>query len=423
MSFLFVFVYDMAASGIGIISAVCVGMIFFKRMLVVRKGSGLKKLLLVVLCGTCMAALGALLYTTGLLRNGFTKALAPYITLAGEAVCISLIFEERLRACWGIVVFNGVVTDFAQAVSFAMSSRESFHMRIAEERIEYMARSMIAGPAVFILLLFILHKMEAGKAYSQWMEHEDTWKWGMICLSFYPVLTTGITVWFMNSGMRIGGSWMLSFIMLLGILLIFNYAGHTEEQQKELLLNLGITMNICMDGFIMVGTAIAEEKEKHTLRVLMTSSVTGGQYFAGSIIFPFVILIIINYFVLFMSGVPSEQVPVSAFFFINVVVSFISCVLGMIVGICAKNQMNANLISYPLMVVFMIVPIFGNMSEGLHKLSGFLFTGVMTGMTECLANGEQYVIKPLDISVLFGELVISVLVFLMLYKKNGYERD
>ena len=31
--------------------------------------------------------------------------------------------------------------------------------------------------------------------------------------------------------------------------------------------------------------------------------------------------------------------------------------------------------------------------------------------------------SPLDIAVLFGELLISVLVFLVLYKRNGYEKD
>ena len=39
------------------------------------------------------------------------------------------------------------------------------------------------------------------------------------------------------------------------------------------------------------------------------------------------------------------------------------------------------------------------------------------------ANGEPYVAKPLDIAVLVGELVISILVFLILYKRNGFEKD
>ena len=95
----------------------------------------------------------------------------------------------------------------------------------------------------------------------------------------------------------------------------------------------------------------------------------------------------------------------------------------MVVGICAKNQMNANLIAYPLMLVFMMVPMFGNFSEGLHKLSGFLFTGVLTEMAYGFANGEPYVAKPLDIAVLVGELVISILVFWRLSKTNGCEKE
>lgn len=222
---------------------------------------------------------------------------------------------------------------------------------------------------------------------------------------------------------------MLGPVMVIGMVAVckflygMNSGGKLVPVLAGYLLNLGITMNICAEGFIMVGTSIAEEKEKHTLRVLMTSSVTGMQYFIGSIIYPFIMLMAVNYIVLFMSGISLEIVPVFTFFIVSVVVSLTSCVLGMIVGICAKNQMNANLISYPFVLIFMMIPVFGSMSEGLHRISGFLFTGVMTGMTERLAAGERYVMSPLDGTVLFGELIICILVFLTLYKRNGYERD
>ena len=74
-------------------------------------------------------------------------------------------------------------------------------------------------------------------------------------------------------------------------------------------------------------------------------------------------------------------------------------------------------------MLFMMLPLLGGMSEFLHKLSGFVFTGVITEMTECFANGEKYVLKPLAAVVLVSELVISLLVFLLLYRRNGYEKD
>ena len=226
-----------------------------------------------------------------------------------------------------------------------------------------------------------------------------------------------------NTAVMVGPVLTVALVLACKILYGKNTGGELPPILTSLILNLGISMNICMDGFLMVGTAIAEEKEKHTLRVLMTSSVTGWQYFIGSILFPFVLTVAINDVVLLISGIPLEQVPMLQFFFVSAVASLISCVIGMIVGICAKNQMSANLIACPLMLVLMMVPVFGNLSEGLHKVSGFLFTGVLTGMAEGFANGVPYAVKPLDMAVLGGELVISILLFLILYKRNGYEGD
>lgn len=218
---------------------------------------------------------------------------------------------------------------------------------------------------------------------------------------------------------------VLTIALVYGCKILYgaNTGGELSPPLIAMILCIGISTNICGDGFVMVGTSIAEEKEKHTLRVLMTSSVTGWQYFIGSIALPFALTVGVNVLVLFVSGVSLSQASVPVFLLVSATASLISCVIGMIVGICAKNQMNANLIAYPFMMVFMMIPMFGNLSETLHKLSGFLFTGVVVEMTNCFANNTPYVIKPLDAAVLIGELAISVLVFLMLYKRNGYEKD
>lgn len=226
-----------------------------------------------------------------------------------------------------------------------------------------------------------------------------------------------------NTAVMIGPFLVLGMVLGCKILYGLRTDGELSPMLTAMLLNIGITMNICTNGFLMVGTAIAEEKEKHTLRVLMTSSVTGMQYFIGSIFYPFVLTMVMNFAVLWVSGISMEQVSVPAFFLVGMIASLISCVIGMIVGICADTQMNANLIGYPLLLVFMMIPVFGNLSDGLHRISGFLFTGVVTQMTDCFANGAKYAVEPLDIAVLFGELIISVLVFLVMYRRNGYEKD
>ena len=172
-----------------------------------------------------------------------------------------------------------------------------------------------------------------------------------------------------NTAIMIGPLLTVAMVWIFKILYSINSGGDLSPILVSLILSLGISLNLCMDGFLMVGTAIAEEKEKHTLRVLMTSSVTGMQYFIGSILFPFVLMNIINIVVLVISGISMSQVSVVAFLLVSAAASLISCVMGMIVGLCAKNQMNANLISSPLMIVLMMIPMFGNLSEKLHHIS------------------------------------------------------
>ena len=172
-----------------------------------------------------------------------------------------------------------------------------------------------------------------------------------------------------NTAIMIGPLLTVAMVWMFKTLYSINSGGDLSPILVSLILSLGISLNLCMDGFLMVGTAIAEEKEKHTLRVLMTSSVTGMQYFIGSILFPFVLMNIINIVVLVISGISMSQVSVVAFLLVSAAASLISCVMGMIVGLCAKNQMNANLISYPLVIVLMMIPMFGNLSEKLHHIS------------------------------------------------------
>ena len=172
-----------------------------------------------------------------------------------------------------------------------------------------------------------------------------------------------------NTAIMIGPLLTVVMVWIFKILYSINSGGDLSPILVSLILSLGISLNLCMDGFLMVGTAIAEEKEKHTLRVLMTSSVTGLQYFIGSILFPFVLMNILNIVVLVISGISMSQVSVVAFLLVSAAASLISCVMGMIVGLCAKNQMNANLISSPLMIVLMMIPMFGNLSEKLHHIS------------------------------------------------------
>ena len=68
-------------------------------------------------------------------------------------------------------------------------------------------------------------------------------------------------------------------------------------------LSIGLLMNTSMTGIYCVAASLAEEKEKHTLRTLMTSSVNGLEFFIGSLLPALLLLMIVNVLCVFLAGV------------------------------------------------------------------------------------------------------------------------
>ena len=188
-------------------------------------------------------------------------------------------------------------------------------------------------------------------------------------------------------------------------------------------LNLGLTMNITMTGTFVTSAALAEEKEKHTLRMLMTSSVNGIEFFLGSIIPPFIEIMILNIALIPISGISLASIPLGMYLLATALASITSCILGMLLGIYAKNQMSASTLTTPVILVFMLIPSFSAFIPSLGKISKFLYTGVVSEMVYSYAAGTAFTMKALHMIVLVGEILLAFVLFLVCYKKNGYEKE
>lgn len=190
-----------------------------------------------------------------------------------------------------------------------------------------------------------------------------------------------------------------------------------------MVLNMGVLFNISMTGMFTTSLCLAEEKEKHTLRTLMTSSVNGTEFFLGSIIPPMFIMVIVNIIVLFVSGLPLNAVHIPSYFISTTAAGIISCILGMVFGIYAKSQTSASTLTTPAMLIIMMVPMFGNAVPALAKLSGYIFTGAVTDMISQWGTHAQKALGIKSILVLAIEFVLISAVFLLIYKRNGFEKE
>lgn len=211
---------------------VYVGRVLLKKKFPDRRHLDLFKIILFVLLFFSVAAFGAFLY-----ENGFMALIAvnlgePYLMMFLNMLLVRMIFGESFRICWGIAVFTYVVLFFAQSVSMSFASRNVFNVGIMRQLIEYLFFRFILSCLVFVAVLFLLHKMNAGDAYRQWMENSGIWTSGMILLSVCPILLFVLSNWFNHRGMKGTSSTLPSASMLIAILFILHYKGREELQRK-----------------------------------------------------------------------------------------------------------------------------------------------------------------------------------------------
>ena len=189
------------------------------------------------------------------------------------------------------------------------------------------------------------------------------------------------------------------------------------------LLNFGLIFNITLMGIYVTSAALAEEKEKNTLRTLMTSSITGIEFFLGSILPITGMIMVINLLLLPVSGSTLGDINLLLYLFVTLIATLTSCIIGMIMGIFAKNQVSASTITTPVLMIFIFIPTFAGLVDSLQGISSFLFTGVISDMANAISTHTAFSLGGFQLVVLIGEILISILLFLYCYHKNGYEAD
>ena len=195
------------------------------------------------------------------------------------------------------------------------------------------------------------------------------------------------------------------------------------EMLDAYVLSLGLVMNLSMTGVYCPCLLLAEEKEKNTLRVLMTSSVNGLEFFLGSILPVVVISVVINFLLMPISGFMITGSNLAVFSVVSILSSLTSCIIGMLLGIFAKNQVSAGTIITPVALILMLIPMFADMIDELSNVSRFLFTGILMDMVSDISAKADEIIKLESIAILIAEVVVSIVLFIFFYRKNGFEKD
>lgn len=188
-------------------------------------------------------------------------------------------------------------------------------------------------------------------------------------------------------------------------------------------LAMGLVTNIGGNGIYCCSLLLAEEKEKKTLRVLMTSSVNALEFFIGSILPVFFFTAVINFILVPISGMTLTLTQWAWFAVMTIIGTLTSCILGMLLGIFAKDQVSTSTITTPFILTLMLVPMFSTIIESFKTFSQFIFTGAIMEMISNMASHQTPYVELSGMLVMVIEIILAILLFIFFYKKNGYEKD
>lgn len=203
---------------------------------------------------------------------------------------------------------------------------------------------------------------------------------------------------------------ILIALPLLMVLLYTNLSFGDEGMPTAFVFSFGLLMNLSILPVTFMSMMIAEEKEKFTLRTLMLSNVSAGDFLIAKAL---VILLVaqcsnaIIYAITMPEGITlARYIPATTFTILSLLL------FGALVGILSKNQMSTGLFAAPAMLLFLLPPTLSEVSEAMAAIAKFTPTQAMMQMLEGAGSFS------FNICVLLAWTVLGAALFGLAYRRK-----
>ncbi|MFS7402039.1 ABC transporter permease [Carnobacterium maltaromaticum] len=228
-----------------------------------------------------------------------------------------------------------------------------------------------------------------------------------------------------NLTIMLGPIMAILFVFIFKTVVEVPTPGGTQPESAEFvtgyILQIGVIFNVTMTGIMAASMPLAEEKEKRTLRILLSSSVNKVEFLIGSLAPVLVIMTAINLILIPISGVFVGNMLV--YLLITIIVSVITIILGLLIGMSAKNQMSVSLLSMPFMLILMMIPLLFQLNDLAGKASSFIYTGTLNEIISRLAQNDPNPVSLKNSLVLVAWFIVASGSCLYFYKKKGLESE
>lgn len=169
------------------------------------------------------------------------------------------------------------------------------------------------------------------------------------------------------------------FVFLYKFIFSLNGAGKElgADRLAILLMNISLPFSLAMSVGTPIIIILAEEREKHNLQSLRLAGVTAGQYILSALIWPAIIGIFYIVVTPILIGAKLSN-QVFSYGLVLLLTLLVLIFFFLMVGLFCKNQVMAQSLSVPAMLLVAFIPMFSNMNEDLFKVLRYSFMGLFT---------------------------------------------
>ena len=169
------------------------------------------------------------------------------------------------------------------------------------------------------------------------------------------------------------------FVFLYKFIFSLNGAGKElgADRLAILLMNISLPFSLAMSVGTPIIIILAEEREKHNLQSLRLAGVTAGQYILSALIWPAIIGIFYIVITPILVGAKLSN-HLFSYGLVLLLTMLVLIFFFLMVGLFCKNQVMAQSLSVPAMLLAAFIPMFSNMSEDLFKVLRYSFMGLFT---------------------------------------------
>lgn len=192
-----------------------------------------------------------------------------------------------------------------------------------------------------------------------------------------------------------------------------------EGMPKEFILFISVLMNLCLVPVSFLSMIIAEEKEKNTLRTLMLSNVSAGDFLLSKSLVTFLYMQVVNLLIFFIIG--QDMSTLLSFLGITTISSFCMIFIGAVAGLVSKDQMSTSLVTVPFMLIFLIPPMFEAINPIFAAIARWVPTTAMMNLYFGTEGGAWYATIWFQVLVILLWTAASAVAFGLIFRKRSLD--